>query len=162
MRRITYPLAILMVIILTLTTSCSLVTGSAKSSVKILRQSAIGTKWHMYQLELTLVAGGEMPVIIKLANGDVADGYYYVEKGDTNIAFQIAGSSPVYKSDLTNLTKDRPVSDRFTFTATQAQGTSYTITLRNPSYTTAKTKTTVFLEIIYPGDSPVFEPMNTK
>ena len=113
----------------------------------------------MYQLEITLTSGGKMPVILELANGDKVDGYYYVESGDINVGFQITANSKIYESQLTTLPEETPVSDRFSFTATQAQGIAYTLEFRNLNDVTAKTKTTIFMEIIYPGSSPVWTPI---
>lgn len=132
---------------------------SGTATVKILRNTPLTTEWQMYQLEVTLTSGGKMPIILELANGDKVDGYFYVESGDTNVGFQITANSKLYESPLTGLPAETPVSDRFSFTATQAQGIAYTLEFRNSNDVTAKTKTTVFMEIIYPGSSPPWAPI---
>lgn len=128
----------------------------------ILRKAELGSKWQMYQIEVTLIAGSELPVILKLADGDKVDGYFFVEKGDTSIDFQITANSLIYKSDLKNIPTGKTVADRFSFTASQNQGISYTLTLRNNADVTKKTRSTIFLEVIYPGTSPIFTPLDAK
>jgi hypothetical protein len=145
-------------------TGCSVFTGrsSATPKPKILRQTELAGKWRMYQIEVTLTSGTELPLIIQLADGDKADGYFYVEKGDNNIAFQIAGISQIYQSDFKNIPTGQPASDRFSFTATQAQGLSYELTLSNNTASSQKSSTTVFLEVICPGNGPIFTPLEVK
>jgi hypothetical protein len=141
--------------------SCSNMNIFSKSdtaTTKILRNEKLASDWQMYQLEITIPCGKEMPIILELANGDKVDGYYYVESGDTNIGFQITANSKIYESNLTNSPAETPVSDRFSFTASQVQGLYYVMCLNNKSDDAAKTKSTVFLEMIYPGSSPVWTP----
>jgi|PlaIllAssembly_1097288.scaffolds.fasta_scaffold337029_1 hypothetical protein len=160
MRKVIY--LTLAIALLTLSLGCSSVNIFSKSetaTVKILRNTPLAAEWQMYQLEITLTSGGKMPVILELANGDKVDGYYYVESGDINVGFQITANSKIYESQLTTLPEETPVSDRFSFTATQAQGIAYTLEFRNLNDVTAKTKTTIFMEIIYPGSSPVWTPI---
>jgi hypothetical protein len=160
MRKVIY--LTLVVVLLTLSLGCSNINVFSKSgnaTVKIIRNTPLTTEWQMYQLEVTLTSGGKMPIILELANGDKVDGYYYVESGDANVGFQITANSKLYESSLTSLQGETPVSDRFSFTATQAQGIAYTLEFRNSNDVTAKTQTTIFLEIIYPGSSPVWTPL---
>jgi len=157
--------AILIVMLISLTVftyGCSginIFSNSAASS-KILRESKIGTKYQMYQIEVSLSAGGALPIILELADGDKVDGYFYVEKGDDSVAFDITtGATAVYKSDFKNLPTDTPVSDRFSFNASMAQGGSYVLKLSNTSDAAKKSKSTIFFEVIYPGTDPIFTPI---
>jgi len=102
----------------------------------------------MYQLEVTLSSGGELPIILEMADGDTADGYFYVEKGDDNIAFNIKANDEMYKSSFKNLPSDAPVSDRFSFTASSDEGISYIMTLSNLNGANSDAKSTVFFEVI--------------
>lgn len=140
-------------------TSCSSISGTTSSQPKILRSTDLAGKYEMYQLEITLNAGEQVPIILQLAAGDSVDGYYYLESGDSHIAFQITNAgSTVYTSNLKNLDAGKTISDRFSFTAPAEAG--YTLTLSNTSDTTAKTKSTVFMELIYPGSTQLFSPLN--
>jgi hypothetical protein len=142
------------------TSGCSALSSTSEASAKILRQSPIGAKWQMYQLQLTVPAGSNIPVVLELAEGSQVDGYFYVESGDNSIDFTITGLSQMYKSTLTNMPTGTPVSDRFSFTASQAaQGLSYNLTFTNNNAATSKTKSTIFLEVMYPGDGPLLVPM---
>jgi len=126
---------------------------------KILRQSMIAANYQMYQLEVTLNSGGELPIILELSDGGKAEGYFYVESGDDNITFDIVAANDIYRSDFEDLPKDVPVSDRFSFTASTTQGRSYVMTLRNTSDVEMKSKSTIFFEVLYSGNRPIFTPL---
>ncbi len=139
---------------------CTVLNGGSKQPApKILRQTQIAGKYSVYQVEVTLKAGAELPLIIQMKDGDKADGYFYVEKGENSIGFTISGISQVYQSDMKNIPTGQPASDRFSFTATQAQGLSYTLTLKNTSSVNQNTSSTIFLEVIYAGNAPLYSPM---
>jgi hypothetical protein len=54
-------------------------------------------------------------------------------------------------------------SDRFSFVADRAEGTTYTLTFDNKNGSAANTaKATVFLEVIYPVTGSIFVPVGTK
>ncbi len=152
--------SIIIVAMLALAGCFSLSGGSAEPEVKILRQAKIAGKYRMYQLEVTLKPGAELPVILQLQNGEKADGYFYVEKGANTIAFEVKGTSLIYVSDMKALPNNEVASDRFSFTASQAQGLFYEMILRNIASAEQKTSATVYLEIIYPGDEPIATPLN--
>ena len=156
MRRIFYVSALMMIIVALILSGCSTVTGNA--TTKILRQTAINPNWTVYQIEVNVSAGKNMPIILQLNNGDKVDGYYYVEKGDNTVGFTIRGNTQFFESNTTTMTSTAPVSDRFSFTASTDQGSSYTLTLSDTA--TAKTSSTVFLEVIYPGTGKPFTPIN--
>ena len=164
MRRVI--ISIVLISLLILTFSCSKIdnvfSNSSSARAVILRQSSIGYDCQMYQLEVTLSPGGELPIILEMADGETADGYFYVEKGDDNIAFNIRANDDIYDSDFEDLPADTPVSDRFSFTATSDEGISYVMTLSNISESDDDAKSTIFFEIIYEGTSPIFTPLKTE
>ena len=165
MRRFLIGVFLVMVLVLS---SCatsgsgSTTTTHTNPSPKIVRQTRLADEWQMYQIEATLAAGTELPIIIEVADGGKAEGYFYVEKGDNNIAFRITGISQIYQSDFQGIPAGQPVSDRFSFTATQVQGQKYEMTLQNNTDSTKNTTATVFFEVIYSGDSPLWIPLEIK
>lgn len=146
-----YLLGILITFVLVFTGCTGNSGNGTQPSPKILRQTLLAGEYKMYQIEVTLRAGAELPLIIEMENGAKADGYFYVEKGTSDIAFEISGNSLIYRSDLTNIPDGQTASDRFSFTATQSQGSFYKMTLTNLATIAKNTPTTVFLEVIYPG-----------
>ena len=141
------------VVVLIALAGCS--SSSNNNQPKTLRTVDLAGKYEMYQLEFNLSAGGKMPIVLQLNSGDKVDGYYYLESGDKNVAFQItSGATTVYSSDLKNLSPGMTISDRFSFTASGLQ--DYTLTLSNASDATSKAKSTLYLEVIYPGTSKPF------
>jgi len=115
----------------------------------------------MDQLKVNIDAGDESLVLLRLDPGDKVDGYFYIEKGES-INFQIMGDSLIYES-LPQYMEDSPkiTSDRFSFVATQAQGSTYTLTLRNTG-DEGQMKARVFLEVIYPIDGSLFTPLERE
>ena len=89
------------------------------------------------------------------------DGYFYLEKG-SDISFQIAGNSQIYESQPAGTKSDTITSDRFSFTASQAQGIAYFLTFNPGSDTRVTNEDTVFLEIIYPATGSLSVPIGTK
>ena len=140
---------------------CSGITGTRSSlpSLKIIKKAEIGSGWQMYQLEINAPADSELPILLKLADGDKVDGYYYLEEGN-NLDFQIAGNSLIYKAEgQATGGSGKTASSRFSFVASDAQGKSYTLTLSNGA---KRDKVTVFLEVIYPVSGSIFFPLETK
>jgi outer membrane lipoprotein SlyB len=128
---------------------CTSSSTETPASVKSIRESKIGTQWQMKQVEINFKA--ETFMTLDLAAGDKVDGYFYIESGDS-IGFSISGISPIYSSS------NGSTSDRFSFTASQAQGIDYKL-----KFTTGNEKeATVFLEIIYPATGKVLVPFGTK
>jgi hypothetical protein len=114
----------------------------------------------MMQLEINLEA--ETEIDIKLAAGDKVDGYFYIVKGD-NITFSISGSSLIYASKAPVTQGQSVASDRFSFTASQAQGGGYTLKFNVINGNSKdKNSATVFLEFIYPAAGTVLVPIGTK
>lgn len=146
---------------------CSGISGlgdgsSSPASPRILRKAQLAAKWEMRHISLEIGAGEQLPILLKLADGARVDGYFYLESGN-NVDFQIMANSLVYKPPQDAATSKGLTSDRFSFTATQAQGNSYTLLFRNTTPVNDKQpKVTVFLEIIYPSAGSVFTPLETK
>jgi hypothetical protein len=128
------------------------------ASVDTVREATISKIWTVKQLQINLAS--DVSLILKLKDGDLVDSYFYVIKGD-NIGFSISGSSLIYTSQSTDSGTNRVNSDRVSFTASQAQGLAYTMTLTPSSSSSAK-DTTVFLEIIYPVTGSLFVQYGTK
>lgn len=153
-------LVIIAVLSLVSILGCSVTGGQKESSVppapQTLRKAEIDEKWQMYQLRIEAPAGSALPILLRLSDGDKVDGYFYLEKG-SNLDFQIAGSSLLYKLEG----QDKKSSSRFSFTATQEQGTTYILTLHN-SASDKQDKVTVFLEIMYPVTGSIFIPLEAK
>ncbi len=134
--------------------------GAASTpSYTIVRKSEVSDgKWQMYQLRIELGKEEELPILLKLADGDKVDGYFYVEKGG-DLDVRIDAKSQIYK--LNEPAKAEEVSDRFSFTAAQAQGNMYIITLSNTS-SSDKDRVTTFLELVYPASGSIFIPLELK
>jgi hypothetical protein len=135
-------------------------TESSTASVKPIREAEIASQWAMKQIEINLEA--ETSIMFKLAAGDKVDGYFYLIKGD-GISFSILGNSLIYESKAADAKAPGVASDRFSFTASQAQGIAYTLKLDFVNGDSKeKTGVTVFLEFIYPASGEVFVPMGTN
>lgn len=160
-----FPLIIILLLLI-FTPACSQISDLTKPSsvVKpgIVRQAELGSKWMMNQIQIEVPAGEEIQILLKLADKDQADGYFYVEKGD-DIEFQIMADSLVYESKGDNpKTPGRVKSDRFTFTATKALGSTYALIFRNTTEASKKTKTSIFAEIIYPVTGSMYVPVENN
>lgn len=150
-----FPVVISVVLILVVVGGCSSSGGSAaKPSQQILRKGVIGTDWRMYQLRLTLPPGTSYPVLLKLTDGDKADGYFYLEKG-SNVDFSINADSQVYRSAKPS--SGNVSSDRFSFTASKVQGNTYILQFNNTANTTEQE--VIFLEVVYPVKGAIYIPL---
>jgi hypothetical protein len=133
-------------------------TTTAPASVSTVREATLSKVWLMKQLQIDLVT--DVSLVLKLKDGDKVDGFFYVTKGD-GAGFTISGSSPIYTSKSSDAETTRIPSDRFSFTASQAQGVAYTLTLNGASSASGR-ETSVFLEIIYPTTGSLFVQYGTK
>jgi len=129
---------------------------SSPANVNTIRETNISPDWTMKQMEITLEA--ETSIMLTLAPGDKVDGYFYVVSGD-NISFSISGNSLIYESKAAGTAAESVSSDRFSFTASQAQGLSYRLKLTPGS---GIASATVFLELIYPASGEIFIPIGTQ
>jgi hypothetical protein len=143
---------------------CSLVSRAQETNtatpatVRTVREAKIGKTLIVKQLEIDLKA--EVSIILELKDGDKVKGFFYLLKGD-NVGFNISGLSPIYTFKTTDTESPRITSDEYAFTASQAQGIDYKLTLKaNPNG--KDSETTVFLEIIYPVTGSLFVPIGTK
>lgn len=132
--------------------------ASSEKSLEIIRDAELGTDWQMNQMKVKLGADDEVSVVLKLANGDKVDGYFYLEKG-RHVDFQIIGNALIYEPKARNIDDSAGItSDRFSFIAEQTQGNTYMLTFRNAA-DDEQTKVTVFLEVIYPVNGSLFVPI---
>jgi hypothetical protein len=159
-------LAIILVMLATLViTGCSsgsggVTTATQSAGVDIIKQTIVSGKWTVIQARINL--NSAIPILLKLAPGDTVDGYYFLEKGN-NIDFQISGKSVIYQSTTQTAGSANVSSDRFSFTASDAQGIAYTLTFTPAEKDkTKKITPVVYLELIYPKTGEIFNPINTK
>ncbi|MDD5288921.1 MAG: hypothetical protein PHY28_07430 [Dehalococcoidales bacterium] len=136
--------------------------------VKVVQVESQGIKREIYQLRLELEEGARFTIDLNLVDGDNVDCWYKVEKPatDGSIDFQVkAGASVIYTSGTAGATTIGKTSDRFSFTATQAYGTSYRLIFYN-NLPDKKSKETIFMEIIYPakdsGEDSIFIPLEAN
>jgi len=121
---------------------------STSPNLKILKAVELGSEWEMKQILFDVGAGDEVAILLKLSDGDEVDGYFYLEKGE-EIDFSITGKTSLLESE---------VQDRFSFTASQDQGDTYTLAFRNTT-DDPKKKASVVLEVIYPVGGSVYIPV---
>ena len=136
---------------------CPAASTSLSANVKTVREAEIAPDWAMKQMEITLEA--ETKIVLTLAYGDKVDGYFYLVSGE-NISFSISGTSLIYESKASGTAEKNVSSDRFSFTASQAQGIAYTLKLKPGSDET--TGAIVLIELIYPATGEIFIPIGTK
>ncbi len=125
-------------------------TSSSQANLKIEKSVELGSSWQMKQISFKVGAGQKVEILLRLADGDTVDGFFYLERGDT-VDFRITGKAQLYRS---------AEGDRFTFKASQAQGDTYTLLFRNTADEDEGQKSiTVFLEVIYPLQGEIYVPV---
>jgi hypothetical protein len=136
--------------------------------VKATQVDSKGVKWQIYQLRLQLEGGATFTVDLNLTDSDKVDCWYKIEKPTSggSVDFQVkAGASVIYTSVATGSTAVGNTSDRLTFTAAQANGTSYRLIFHN-NLADKNSKETIFTEIVYPakdsGEDSIFIPLETN
>jgi hypothetical protein len=156
---------VLSIIVLLVAAGCSSNTGNVSSTstqpagIKEVRQAEIARIWAMKQLEINL--DSSTSILLTLAEGAQVSGYFYLTRGN-NIDFRISGKSLIYQSAAAGVSGNI-TSDRFSFTASDAQGIAYTLKLVPAEKGEGKKiSPSVFLEIIYPASGEIFVPMETK
>jgi len=152
---------LLMLLPLLLLFSSGCQTFSPKSPTGV-RGAELAGEWQMDQLLVELEAGEESLVLLRLADGDKVDGYFFLEKGDA-VNFEIAGNSLIYESRAKDgeALSSNVTSDRFSFVTSRGQGNTYTLTFRNPAGD-EQTKASIFLEVIYPVTGTLFLAVERK
>lgn len=141
---------------------CSAISMNKSPSLvgpEIIRKAELAPNWQMYQLDVQMMGSTEFPILLKLNDGDRVDGYFYLET-EGNLDFHIMGNSVIYKSEATSEGR-KVTSGRFSFSATQAQGSTYTLSFHNVDGE-KQTKATAFLEVIYPASGSIFTPLEAK
>jgi len=137
---------------------CTSANGGASglpASVNVVREADITSGWSVMQMEISLES--ETHIILTLAAGDKVDGYFYCVSGG-NVTFSISGNSPIYTSVGQGVN-----SDRFSFTASQAQGIAYILKLTPVKKNgDEKAASTVFFDIIYPAAGEISMPIGTQ
>ena len=124
-------------------------TSTSQANLKIVKSVELGSAWQMKQISFRVGAGQKVEILLKLADGDKADGFFYLERGDT-VDFRITGKSQLYRSTE---------GDRFSFSASQAQGDTYTLLFRNTADEDEGQSITVLLEVIYPLRGEIYVPV---
>jgi hypothetical protein len=137
--------------------SAKTTTTTPPANVRTIGETTISQEWAMKQIEITLE--GETKIVLTLTVGDEVDGYFYLTSGQ-NISFSISGTSLIYESKAPGTGEKNVSSDRFSFTASQAQGLAYTLKLKPGSQDTGST--TVIIELIYPVSGEILIPIGTK
>jgi hypothetical protein len=150
--------ALILLSLLVVTVGCNQTSAQPKASSSVstvVKTVELTDKWQMNQMRLEVKSNDELQLLLKMAPGDQADGYFYLEKGKS-ANFSISGSSLLYSSQAPQL-YGQITSDRFTFTASQSQGTTYTLAFQNST----DSSITLFLELIYPSTGSVYAPVKT-
>jgi hypothetical protein len=132
-----------------------------------------GAKWKVYQLRLTLEGGATFTIDLNLSDGDTVKCLYTTEKPTSggSVNFQVkAGTAVIYPSGTTGSATTGSgavgnTSDLLSFTAAQANGTSYKLIFHN-NLADKNSKETIYTEITYPatdsGEDSIFIPLETN
>ena len=153
-----------MTVVLILTAGCSVATddtasSSSLASFKIERSAKISPNWIVKDIEIELDAGEELPVLLKLTDGNQVNGEFYLEEGE-DVSFNITGNTVLY---IPARPTGKTTSDRFSFSASVEQGTTYIMTFSNPA-TNSKSDNDVklLLHLTYPDTAALFVPIDIE
>ena len=124
-------------------------TSSSQANLEIEKSVELGSTWQMKQINFKVNAGQEVAILLKLSDGDKVDGFFYLAKGDA-VDFRITGKAQIYRADAAN---------RFSFTASQTQGDTYTLLFHNTAEEESQKSITVSLEVIYPLKGEIYVPV---
>jgi hypothetical protein len=152
-------LASIIILSLLFTFACdigSTPTPTPTTASEIVNTVQLASEWEMNQMRIVVNEEDEMSLLLKLDSGDDVDGYFYLEDGE-HVNFEITGNSRIYVSKSEDK-YGQITSDRFNFTASQAQGTTYSLTFENNT----DSPVTVFLEIIYPDTASMYVPVTSE
>jgi hypothetical protein len=134
-------------------------TTSRPAGVDIVKDIVISNQYAVKQLRINL--NSRIPILLKLTPGDKVDGYFYLENGNT-IDFQISGKTLIYQSTVQTAGSANITSDRFSFTASDAQGLAYTLTFTPLPAGEKPVTPVIFMELIYTRTGEIFYPMGTE
>ena len=127
-----------------------------------------GTKWQIYQLSMVLQGGGNLTIDMNLTPGDEVSCWYNTEQpasgGSVNFKIE-AGNSLIYPLVPTSSADPGDTSDNFTFTASQADGSSYRLIFHN-NLPDLNANETIYTEISCPAnpsaEDTIFVPLQTN
>jgi hypothetical protein len=148
-------IVITVLLVILLAAGCKTTTPAPATSTisSVVKSVQLASKWQMNQMNLQINGKDDLSLLLKLAPEDKTDGYFYLEKGN-QIKFDIIGNSLIYASQQQS-TSARITSDRFSFSASLEQGSTYTLGFHNPE----DSQVTVFMELIYPLTGSFYAPV---
>lgn len=127
-----------------------------------------GTKWQIYQLSMVLQGGGTFTIDMNMMPGNEVSCWYNTEQPSSggSVNFQIvAGNTIIYPLVATSAADPGYTSDNFSFTASQANGSSYRLIFHN-NLPDINANETIYTEITCPanpsGEDSIFVPLETK
>jgi hypothetical protein len=129
------------------------------AGVDVVKDIVISNQYAVKQLRINL--NSRIPILLTLAPGDKVDGYFYLEKGGS-VSFQISGKTLIYQSTAQTAGSANITSDRFSFTASDAQGLAYSLTFTPPVAAEKTVTPVIFVELIYTKTGEIFYPMGTE
>ncbi|MBN1189041.1 MAG: hypothetical protein JXA46_04750 [Dehalococcoidales bacterium] len=151
--------AVFIVSLLILAVGCDKLPGQSTTTPpgsKIIKSVELASEWQMNQMQLEIEANEEFSVLLKLEPDDEADGFFYMEEGN-DVDFSITGNSLIYKTKAPK-SSVKITSDRFSFTASEDEGTTYTLLFQNNN----NSKITLIMEIIFPSTGSMYVPVKTE
>jgi hypothetical protein len=127
-----------------------------------------GTKWQIYQLSMVLQGGGTFTIDMNLMPNAKVSCWYNTEQPTSggSVSFHIeAGDSIIYPLGTPSSADPGDTSDNLTFTASQADGSSYRLIFHN-NLPDINANETIYTEISCPanpsGEDSIFVPLETN